>query len=166
VDTRIALEQVLSLSARLSREAPFEGGAGELCGKLALLSAARGLALFAVDMAAAEAELLGAYGLAVEYVRRFPPRERRSLVQLPGDVRESLRRLEVVQVQNISDDPRTISLTSVARQGGLDLTVSVAHRAGAQRAGGPARVLCRNARRGPAGAAHPHHAAGGGRPGA
>jgi diguanylate cyclase (GGDEF)-like protein len=125
VDTRIALEQVLSLSARLNREAPFEGGAGELCGKLALLSAARGLALFAVDMAAGEGELLGAYGLAVEYVRRFPPRERRALVQLPGDVRESLRRQEVVVVPNISDDPRTISLTSVARQGGLDLTVSV-----------------------------------------
>lgn len=125
VDPRIALDHVLSLAARLNREAPFEGGAGELCGKLALLSAARGLALFAVDMASAEAELLGAYGLGLEYVRRFPPRERRGLAQLPGDLREALRRLEPVTVQGIADDPRTLSLTSVARQGMFDVTLSV-----------------------------------------
>jgi diguanylate cyclase (GGDEF)-like protein len=125
VDPRIALEHVLGLAARLNRESPFEGGAGELCGKLALLSAARGLALFAVDMGAAEAELLGAYGIGLEYVRRFPPRERRALAQLPGDLREALRRLETVTVQGIADDPRTLSLTSVARQGMFDVTVAI-----------------------------------------
>ncbi len=125
VDPRTALEHVLGLAARLNRESPFEGGAGELCGKLALLSAARGLALFSVEMGAAEAELLGAYGLGLEYVRRFPPRERRALAQLPGDLREALRRLEPVVVQGLADDPRTLSLTSVARQGLFDVTVSI-----------------------------------------
>ncbi len=125
MDPRVALDHVLTLSARLCRESPFEGGAGELCGRLALLSAARGLALFAVDMPTGEAELLGAYGLAVEYVRRFPPRERRPILQLPGDLREALRRLEPVVVRDIAEDPRTISLTSVARQGMLNVTLSL-----------------------------------------
>lgn len=125
MDTRIALDHVLTLAARLCREAPFEGGAGELCGKLALLGAARGLALYAVDMTSGEAELLGSYGLALEYVRRFPPRERRGLAQLSGDVREALRRGEPLVVANAGDDSRTLSLTSVARQGMMDHTVSL-----------------------------------------
>ena len=125
MDARIALDEVLALSARLSRESPFEGGAGELCGQLAFLSAAQGLALFAVDDETDEAELLGAYGLAVEYVRRFPPRERRGLAQLPGDLREAVNRAELVIVPDLADDPRTLSLTSVARQSMFDVTVSV-----------------------------------------
>lgn len=125
MDPRIALEQILSLAGRLNRESPFEGGADELCGKLALLSAARGMALFSIEMGAAEAELLGAYGLGLEYIRRFPPRERRALAQLPGDLQEALRRGETVVVQGLADDARTLSLTSVARQGFFDVTVSI-----------------------------------------
>ncbi len=120
-----ALELVLAVGARLSSEAPFDGGAGELCGKLALLGGARALALHAVDLAHGEAELLGAWGLPVEYVKRFPPRERKPLAQLPGDLRDAVKRVEAVLVPDVDQDARTLSLTSVARQAGLRVALSI-----------------------------------------
>lgn len=125
VEEQRALDLVYGLAGRLCREAPFDGGAAELCGRLALLGGAQGLALFSVEAEAGRAALLGSYGLPVDYPRRFPPREARPLGHLPGDLREALQRGEPLVVDGIDADPRTVSLTSVALLGHFTSTLSV-----------------------------------------
>ncbi len=125
MDKDVALEEVLTLAGRLARENAFEVGAGELCRGLAGLGEARALALFGVLPGGAGFDLIGAFGLPVDYLRRFPPREARPFAQLPGDLRDALQRVEVVSVSHLDGDPRTLSLTGVARQGDFQSTLSI-----------------------------------------
>ncbi len=120
-----SLELVLELAERLCRVAPFEAGAADLCGRLALIGGARGLALFALQGDELQAALLGAYALPIDYPRRFPPRERRPVSHLPGDLRDALRCGAPVLVEGIDVDPRTASLASVAMQGHYTSTLSI-----------------------------------------
>lgn len=115
-----ALDAVLSLAARLSRQAPFAQGTAELCARLAVLGGARGLALFALR-GGGEIAPLGVYGLGAEYLRRFPPDQPTPLARATGDLREALQRGEPVLVPRIGDDARTVSLNAVALSGGFDV---------------------------------------------
>ncbi len=116
-DAQQVLEAVLALCARLGRSAPFESGAAEVCGKLAMLGGAHGLALYATHPSDGQAELLGAYGLPRIYLTRYPVRQRRPSEHLPGDLRAAVQRGEPVSVVGLTEDPRTTSLASVAREG-------------------------------------------------
>lgn len=123
-DDKQIIEALLAVTGRLARDAPFDAGAGELCGKLAFLGGARGLALYAVHRDAT-AELLGAYGLPADYLRRFPVRAARPLAHLTGDLRDAARREEPVSVLGLGEDPRTVSLGSVALEGRFASTLSI-----------------------------------------
>lgn len=125
VDDRRALETYISLAHRLTRATPFDGGAGELCGKLALLAGARALALFEVRPGGSDLVLMGAYGLPAEYVKRYPPRIARTLARMPGDIREALQRGHTVRIDGLTDDPRTVSLTGVALAARLHASVTI-----------------------------------------
>ncbi len=116
-DAEQILDTVLTLIARVSRGAPFESGAAEVCGKLALLGGARGLALFSTHPDEDQIELLGAYGLPRIYLQRYPVRQRRQGGHLTGDLREAVGRGEPVSVLGLTEDPRTVSLASVAQEG-------------------------------------------------
>ncbi len=124
-DTQQILDTLLSLGARLGRGSPFETAAAELCGKLAFLGGARALALFGFDAEHQQIWLVGAYGLGQDYVRRFPTHERRAVSLLPGDLRDCALRGQMVSVVGITDDPRTVSLAGVARQGRLASTLAL-----------------------------------------
>lgn len=116
-DAEQILETVLALTARLGRTAPFESGAAEVCGKLAMLGGARGLALFVTHPEDSQVELLGGYGLPRIYLTRYPVRQRRQSGHLPGDLRDAVARAEPVSVMGLAEDPRTSSLASVAQEG-------------------------------------------------
>ncbi len=124
IDAAHALDAVLGIAARLARQTPFEGGVAELCGRIAVLGGARGLALLALQ-GDAEVVPLGTYGLPLDYLRRFPPGRPVPLKHATGDVREAIQRGEPVSVCGIGDDPRTVSLNAVAQQGGFDAVLAV-----------------------------------------
>lgn len=119
------LDGVLSLGERLCQARPFAFGAGEICALLARLGGARGLALFASDGVGDALKLLGASGLPADYLRRFPVGQTCVLGHLTGDLREALIDREAVRVDSIADDPWTVSLNSVALQGGFGATFAV-----------------------------------------
>jgi len=119
------LDAVLALGERVCRKRPFVTGAGEICTLLARLGGARGLALFASDGVGDALSLLGASGLPQDYIRRFPVGETCVLGHLTGDLREALLDREAVRVESIGSDPWTVSLNSVARQGGFNSTLAV-----------------------------------------
>ncbi|MCB9534838.1 MAG: diguanylate cyclase [Myxococcales bacterium] len=116
-DPAHALDAVLSLSARLCRQAPFASGTAELCARVAVLAGARGLSLFALR-GTGEIAPLGVYGLGAEYLRRFPADRPTPLTRATGDLREAVQRGEPVLVPRIGDDARTVSLNAVALTGG------------------------------------------------
>lgn len=119
------LDGVLTLGERLCQAKPFAFGAGEICALLARLGGARGLALFASDGVGDALKLLGASGLPADYLRRFPVGQTCVLGHLTGDLREALIDREAVRVDSIADDPWTVSLNSVALQGGFGATFAV-----------------------------------------
>lgn len=122
-DPAHALDSVLSLAARLCRQAPFASGTAELCARLAVLGGARGLALFALH-AGGEIAPLGVYGLGAEYLRRFPADRPTPLARATGDLREAVQRGEPVLVAHIGDDARTVSLNAVALTGGFEVVLA------------------------------------------
>ncbi len=124
-DSEQILDTVLALTARLGRSAPFDSGAAEVCGKLAMLAGARGLALFATHPDDGHVELLGAYGLPKLYLQRYPVRQRRPSGHLPGDLRDAVLRGDAVSVLGLTEDPRTVSLASVAREGRFASSLAV-----------------------------------------
>lgn len=119
------LDAVLALGERLCRKRPFATGAGEICALLARLGGAKALALFASDGVGDALVLLGASGVPVDYIRRFPVGRTCVLGHLTGDLREALLDREPVWVEAIGSDPWTVSLNSVALQGGFKSTLSV-----------------------------------------
>lgn len=121
----VYLDTVLALGERLSRKRPFVTGAGEICALLARLGGAKGLALFASDGVGDALVLLGASGIPVDYIRRFPVGQTCVLGHLTGDLREALFDREAAWVENIGKNPWTVSLNSVALQGGFSSTFAV-----------------------------------------
>lgn len=124
-DDARSVDDLLSLGERLCQPRPFAYGAGEICALLGRVGGARGLSLFASDGVGDTLSLLGASGLPVDYLRRFPVGRTCVLGHLTGDLREALMRRETVRVDSIADDPWTVSLNSVALQGGFAATVAV-----------------------------------------
>lgn len=126
MDTDAAyLDAVLALGERVCRKRPFATGAGEICALLARLGGARGLALFASDGIGDALILLGASGVPVDYIRRFPVGKTCVLGHLTGDLREALLDREPVWVEAIGSNPWTVSLNSVALQGDFQSTFAV-----------------------------------------
>lgn len=121
----VYLDAVLALGERVCRKRPFATGSGEICALLARVGGAQGLALFASDGVGDALELLGASGIPVDYIRRFPVGQKCVLGHLTGDLREALIDREAVWVDDIRKNPWTVSLTSVALQGGFKSTFAV-----------------------------------------
>ncbi len=125
VDTEQALEALLALTNRLNRDAPLDAGAAEVCGRLALLGAARGVALFATEQRGQGLVLLGAYALPALYVQRYPVGQAVELAHVSGDLRDAATRGEPVNVLDLEEDKRTLSLAGVAREGRLGSAMAI-----------------------------------------
>jgi GGDEF domain-containing protein len=123
-DEEQVLEAVLSLTARLARPAAL-AGAHDLCGRLALLGGARGLALFTAQPRSGSMTLQGAYALPPDYLRRFPLGTAVPAPRLTGDLRDAAATGEPVAVIGLESDLRTMSLAGVAQQARFDATLAV-----------------------------------------
>jgi len=121
----VYLDAVLALGERLCSKRPFVNGAGEICALLARIGGAKGLALFASDGIGDALVLLGASGIPVDYIRRFPVGHNCVLGHLTGDLREALLDREPAWVEEIGKNPWTVSLNSVALQGDFQSTFAV-----------------------------------------
>ncbi|MCA9538950.1 MAG: diguanylate cyclase [Myxococcales bacterium] len=118
-------EALLALAELLCRSDPFATEGGEMCRLLAEACGAGGVALFSTDDGPTTLTLLGAFGLPPDYLRRFTPGEPCALDRVTGDLREAVVDGEPIRVDRIANDPWTVSLNSVARQGGFEATYSL-----------------------------------------
>lgn len=114
---------LLGLMALSSKADPF-GQGSDLYGLLAWIGDARALAIFSLE-ASGETRLDGAAGMPADYLRRYPVGERVTRARLPGDLRECARKGEPVQVVGLATDPRTVSLSSVAREGRFEASLAI-----------------------------------------
>lgn len=121
---RALIDELITLLERVCRPNPTGAITAEFCARLAAVGGARGLAVYLVPEPG-HASLIAAHGIPLDYLRRFPVREPRPFGRLTGDVRGALTGGEAVHVGNMTEDPRTISLSSVALEGRFVTTLAV-----------------------------------------